>query len=152
MKSVTEFFTFKLLKGIEAKTALTAEGKSPEEVEQSIGETFKLEGDKLKYFFNSLDVASENLDKLTRVLVVSLDESEKVPPQAVKVEDHYYVPEFQKTLTPTEPKQVAKGGGGNRNKGKRKDGPKSSPWGITPEELAAKKAGKGKGKEKEKTK
>lgn len=150
MKSVTEFFTFKLLKGIEAKAALTAEGKSPEEVEQSIGETFKLEGDKLKYFFNSLDVASENLDKLTRVLVVSLDESEKVPQKAVKVEEHYYVPEFQKTLTPSEPKQASKGGGGNRNKGKRKDGPKSSPWGITPEELAAKKAGKGKEKEKSK--
>ena len=50
MKSVTEFFNIKLNKGIAARAALLAEGKTAEEVEQSLSESFKIEGDKLKHF------------------------------------------------------------------------------------------------------
>lgn len=147
MKSVTEFFTHTLVKGLASKVALTAEGKPPEEIQQSLGESFKFEGDKLKHFYNSLDVANENMDKLTRVLVVSLEETEKVPPKAVKVEEHYYIPEFIKEPKPPETKKAAKDAkGGKRNSGKRDNATKSSPWGMTPEEIAAKKSGKGKAK------
>jgi len=139
MKSVTEFPTHKLDKGIEMKTALTTEGKSPEEMEAAIGEAMKLEGDKLKYFVAALDVAAENREKLTRIRVMSPEEGEKLPEKAVQVEEHVYLPEFAKGVLTADPKAPVKKND-TRGKGKRKDGPKSSPWGITPEEAAAKKA------------
>ena len=142
MKSVTEFPVFKLVQVIKTKADLVAAGKTPEEVQQAVGETYKMEGDKLKHFINAADVASQNMDKLFRVLVVSLAEGESIPPKAAKVEEHYYVPEFQKEAKPVVNKndlKAAAGRDGGRGKG-RSDKPKSSPWGISPEEKAAKKA------------
>lgn len=141
MKAVTEFPSFTLTKGITAKNALAAEGKNPEEIQASIGETFKYEGDKLKHFLNAVDVAGQNGTNLKRVLVVSLNEGEVAPAKATKVEEHYYVPEFLITSAPA-PKADAKGGkfggrGGGKG-GKGGGGPKSSPWGLSPEEKAAK--------------
>ena len=138
MKSVTEFFAHKLNKGITAKAALKAEGKTPEEIEQSIGESFKLEGEKLKFFFKSMDVAADNSENLGRILVFKIDEGESAPPKAVLLEEHCYIPEFRKATPATVTEKAEKGGG--QKKGKRKDGPKSSPWGISPEEAAAKKS------------
>ena len=142
MKSVTEFPSHKLAQGLSAKTALAAEGKSPEEIQAGIGEKFKFEGDKLKHFVAALDVAEANPEKLARVLVVSLNEGETAPPKATKVEEHHYVPEFVKDpkpvmMTRTDPKGGAKGGP------KKQSGPKESPWGLSPEQkLAKKNAGK----------
>lgn len=133
MKAVTEFPNHTLAKGIQAKAALTTEGKTPEEIEQSMGEMFKLEGDKLKCFITALDVANENMEKLIRVRIIKFDEGETIPPKATKVDDVHYVPVFG--APPGKPmmeKPVFKA----TNK---KSGPKSSPWGPSPEELAAKK-------------
>ncbi len=141
MKSVTEFPNWTLAKALQTKTALTTEGKTPEEVLTSLGETYKYEGDKLKHFINAIDVAGQNPDKLKRVLVVSYTEGEPVPPKALKVEEHHYVPEFlidAKAATPMD----SKGGRGQGRGGKGKErGPKSSPWGLSPEEKAAKNKG-----------
>lgn len=147
MKSVTEFPTHKLLQGINARTTLAAEGKTPEEIQTAIGEAMKLEGDKLKFFVNAVEVASKNLEKLSRVLVVTFAEGENVPPKATKVEEHHYIPEFQvearKPIT-TKADPNAKGGRDNKGKkGGKGGGPKESPWGLSPEQKAAKKgAGK----------
>jgi hypothetical protein len=146
MKSVTEFWNVTLIKGIKAKEALVASGKTPEEIQASIGETFKMEGDKLKHFTAAMDVAAQNLEKLQRVLVVSLAEGENAPQKATKVEEHYYIPDFIKENKPVEDKNAKGGKGGRpgrggRGGGGRKDGPKPSPWGLSPEEKAAKKAG-----------
>lgn len=138
MKSVTEFPTHKLVKGITAKQALAAEGKTPEEIQASLGETFKLEGDKLKFFFNALDVASQNMEKLARVLIVQLNEGENAPPKAVKIEEHHYVPDFAREPGKAMMEKPVKAGGG-KDKGKK--GPRPSPWGLSPEEKAAKKGG-----------
>lgn len=138
MRSVTEFWSATLAKGLSAKTALAAEGKSPEEIQQSLGETFKLEGDKLKYFVNAIEVASQNADKLSRVRVVSFNEGESLPPKTVKVEEMYYIPEFQMSPKPIATQKAAPGKGGAGGK-KREGGPKGSPWGLSPEEKAAKK-------------
>lgn len=140
MKSVTEFWNATLTRGLKTKADLTAAGKSPEEISAGLGETFKYEGDKLKHFINAMEVAAQNPDKLSRVLVVQVGEGEKVPEKAAKIEEHHYVPEFQQAArqvvtTKRDPK--AQGGGGKRDK----DRPKTSPWGLTPEEKAAKKAG-----------
>lgn len=146
MKAVTEFPSFTLTKGLAAKTSLTAEGKTPEEIQTSMGETFKLEGDKLKHFLNALDVAGQSGQNLKRVMVVSLNEGEAAPAKAVKVEEHYYVPEMLITAAPA-PKADSKGGkfgGRGGGKGGGKGGPKGSPWGLSPEEKAAKNAPKAK--------
>lgn len=116
MKALTEFPTHVLVKGIQAKTALAAEGKTPEEIQTSIGETFKYEGDKLKYFMNSLEVAGTNMEKLTHVRVLSLGEGESVPPKASKVDEQYYVPYF--AMPPGKPMTQKVAVGGNKGKGK----------------------------------
>ncbi len=142
MKSVTEFWNTTLVKGLKAKEALVAAAKSAEEITASLGETFKYEGDKLKHFVNALEVAAANPEKLSRVLVVSLSEGEKAPAKAVQVEEHHYVPDFQVEARPVvHTKNDPKGGGkkGQDNKGKIK----TSPWGLTPEEKAAKNKGAG---------
>ena len=146
MKSVTEFWSINLQKGLKAKTDLLAAGKTPEEIQTEIGAAFKMEGDKLKHFINAMEVASQHPEKLGRVLVVSLNEGETAPPKAVKIEENHYVPEFQADPRPVNTaKSIHRGGGGGGGgpgKGKGKGGPKTSPWGLTPEEKAAK--GKGK--------
>lgn len=137
MKSVTEFANITLNKGLSTKAALTAEGKNPEEIQQGVGESFKFEGDKLKYFMNALDVAGQNQTNLKRVFVVSLNEGEKAPAKAVQVEEMYYVPEFLITTAPMA-KTDSKGGAGKGRGGNRGEKKGGSPWGLSPEEKAAK--------------
>lgn len=140
MKSVTEFWNVHLLKGMKTKTDL-GEGKTPEEVSAAVGEAMKYEGDKLKHFLASLDVAAANPTDLMRIVVSSLAEGEAAPAKAVKVDEFVYVPEFKMapkavTMTKNDPK------GNNKKKdGKGKGGMKESPWGLTPEQKAAKKGG-----------
>lgn len=127
MKSVTEFPVHKLNQGLKAKTELAAAGKTPEEIQTSLGETFRLEGDKLKHFLHACEVASQNQERLARVLVVALNEGESAPPKAVQFEEHHYVPDFMTDARkPVLTKQVPQKGGGDR---KGKKGPKESPWG-----------------------
>jgi len=138
MKSVTEFPQFTLSQALKTKTSLLGEGKTVEEIEQSLGTSFKYEGDKLKHFMTALDVAEKYPDKLKRVLVLSLADGEAVPAKATQVEQTCYLPEFfidAPTMKPVA-KKDAKGGGRPRKSGS--DSKKSSPWGITPEEKAAK--------------
>lgn len=139
MKAITEFQNFTLTKGLAAKTALAGEGKTAEEIQQSLGETFKYEGDKLKHFVAALDTAATNTQNLRRVMVVTLSEGEAAPAKAVQVEEHYYIPEFLIMSAPKmEKTDEKKGGRGFGGKGKGSSTPKSSPWGMTPEEKAAK--------------
>ncbi len=138
MRAVTEFPNHILARGLTAKTALTAECKTPEEIEQSLGESFKYESEKFKYFVAAIDVAAQNTENLRRVLVIGLNEGENAPSKAIKVEEHYYVPEF---LITAAPKAAAADQKGGRGKGKGKGGPKGSPWGLSPEEKAAKNKG-----------
>ena len=148
MKAITEFPSYTLTKAVTTKAALAAEGKTPEEIQQSLGESFKFEGDKLKHFVAAVDVAAQNAQNLRRVLVVTLNEGEKTPLKAVKVEEHHYVPEFLVTAT-AKPAESNDRKGGRRGGpgGKGGGGPKSSPWGLSPEEKAAKnKGGAGKAK------
>ena len=111
MKSITEFPNHLLVRGNEAKAALLAEGKAPEEIQASLGANFKIEGDRLKHFFNALDVAAQNAG-LHRLVVVSLGEGENPPAKAVKVEEHFYVPEFRVLSQPQAPSRDGRGGHG----------------------------------------
>ncbi len=139
MKAMSEFAGHILTKGLAAKAALTAEGKSEEEISTSLGETFKFKDNRLKYFMTALDIAEANLDKLYRIRLFTFEEGENIPEKAVQVEEIYYVPEFfggPKEAKQSQVKTVARGGGGKKDRPK---GPKSSPWGPSPEEIAAKK-------------
>jgi hypothetical protein len=138
MKAVTEFAVFTLNQALKTKAALTAEGKSPEEIQASLGTTFKLEGDKLNYFINAIEVAGQNTDSLKRVVVMSLNEGESAPSKATKVDELYYSPEFFVAAKPQA--AAAPGGKGGRpgGRGGNSGGPKGSPWGMSPEELANK--------------
>ncbi len=141
MKAVTEFANFILVKANQTKTALLAEGKTPEEVQASLGEAFKLEGEKINFFIQALEVFSQNSDNLKRVLVMRLAEGEKAPHKSTQIEDLVYVPEFY--VDPKARAQAGKegrGGKGRGGKGGRAGdrGKKESPWGLSPEEKAAK--------------
>ncbi len=140
MKSITEFGQPILQKVLTAKAALVSEGKTAEEIAASMGESFKLEGDKLKFILAAADLVADK-KAVRRVLVASIAEGETAPAKYQKIEDNYYLVE---TLEPMKPAAVAapagKGGGrGGPRKGGNTSGPKSSPWGASPEEIAAKK-------------
>ena len=142
MKSVTEFWSFALMPGMQTKAALVAEGKTPEEIQAAIGEKHKLEGDKLKHFINAMEVAAANMENLSRVLVVSLNEGENPPPKSTKIEEHHYIPDFKVAPKPVVNKKMMaeeRGRDKKGGKGKGGGGPKESPWGLSPEQKAAKK-------------
>ena len=46
MKTITEFFGLQLIESIKKVEELAVAGKTPEEMLQLLGETFKLEGEK----------------------------------------------------------------------------------------------------------
>jgi hypothetical protein len=142
MKSVTEFPSFTLTKALQTKAALVADGKTPEEIQTSLAETFKLEGDKAKFFMNALEIAGQNTQNLKRVVVVTLNEGETAPAKATKVEDHHYIVEMITTARPATDAGDKSHGRGGRGKGRGGDNKKGSPWGMSPEEKAAKNAPK----------
>lgn len=126
MKSITEFAAPTLQKGLTLVGDLSTQGKSAEEISAAVGEAMKYEGDKLKHFINSVEVAkSITQGRLKRVLVVSFGESEKVPEKAVKVDDTHYMAEFfleASAMKPVEKSTDTKGGKG-RGKGRGNDRP-----------------------------
>lgn len=136
MRAVTEFQSLVLQKILTAKTALASEGKTPEEISQSVGESFKLEGDKLKYALAASDLVKDK-PNARRVLVVTFAEGEAVNPKVQTIEEtNYLVDIFELRAAPVA--QEHGGKGGPRRGGKGGGGPKSSPWGMSPEEKAAK--------------
>ena len=133
MKSVTEFAYPLLQKVLAAKTTLTTEGKTPEEVSTAIGESFKLEGDKLKHILAASDLVVDKT-AVRRVVVVSFAEGEPAPAKYQKVEEFHYlvdIVELTKFVPPSKSDRRGPKKGG-------REGAKSSPWGMTPEEKAAK--------------
>ncbi len=143
MKSITEFGSPILQKFLTAKAALASEGKTPEEISTSMGETFKLEGDKLKFIMAAADLVADK-KAVRRVLVASIAEGETPPPKYQKIEDNYYLVETLEPMkAPTTAAAPSKGGGRGgpprKSGGGGSQGPKSSPWGASPEEIAAKK-------------
>lgn len=136
MKSISEFQSFTLQKIAAAKSQLLADGKTPEEVSAAIGETFKLEGDKLRYALTATDLIKDK-PSVRRVVIVGFAEGEAVGPKYQKVEEDYYLVDMIETR-PVVHAATDKRGGPRRGGGNKPGGPKSSPWGMSPEEKAAK--------------
>lgn len=140
MKSITEFAQPILQKVLTAKAALLAEGKTSEEIEASMGETLKLEGEKLKYIIAAADLVADK-KLVRRVMVASFAEGETAPAKYQKVDETYYLVETLDLTPAAAPAAPTKGGkpGGPRKGNGGPKGPKSSPWGASPEEIEAKK-------------
>jgi hypothetical protein len=130
MKAITEFNVFNLKRAITLKGELSTQGKTPEEISTSIGESFKLEGDKLKAFVNSLDLVNDKTEGLKRVMVVTFAEGEAVPERFQKVDEQHFMLEYFQAPRPPAPKEEdgkrgGKGRGGpNRGQGGLRGGPK----------------------------
>ncbi len=97
MKTITEF-TGTLLGQVLAKDKeLTNEGKTPEEFqtarEQALTELTKFEGDKLKLLFAALESVGKKTDRLKRVVVWQVGESEQGPKGAFLKDGHAYIVE-----------------------------------------------------------
>lgn len=127
MKTITEFDGFTLKRGLQKLVELEKEGKTAEEIPALITETFKYEGDKLKFFQAALDMAKargatpEN-SRVKRVVVMTLQETEKAPQGSEKRDEHTYLLEF--FPAPPQPKRKGRDrfdgkGKGGRGKGKR---------------------------------
>jgi hypothetical protein len=107
MKSITEFASFTLSKGLKSRETLLAEGKTPEEVQAALGTSFKFEGEKLTYFLKALDVAKDNAANLKRIIILGLNEGEALPAKAVSIDNVHLLPEFLVT-SPTSFEQSEK--------------------------------------------
>lgn len=119
MKNITEFNVFNLNRALAMKNELSTAGKTPEEISAGIGEAFKLEGDKLKYFVASLDLINGKTEKLKRVFVVSFAEGEAVPSGIQKVEEHHYMLDYYQAPRPVKVEEDTKG---NKGRGKGRGG------------------------------
>lgn len=123
MKTITEFNGFSLKSALPKYSELVGANKTAEEILQAMGEEFKLEGDKLKFFLNSLEQVGAKPDRVKRVVVLAIAEGEKLPAGATQIDQHAYLPEyFPEPPQPKKPGRFGKhpGGKGPRGKGKKR--------------------------------
>ncbi|MBS1963174.1 MAG: hypothetical protein JST04_13240 [Bdellovibrionales bacterium] len=147
MRTITEFFGMNLKSAAEkipaladeatkaAQEAMKAEGKTDEEItaglptaakaalDAKIGETFKLEGEKLAMFAAALEVMKDARGTVKRILVQAKAKDDETPPSGAKeIDGKFYIvegfPEAQKA-----PAREERGGkfGGKGGKGGRGD-------------------------------
>ena len=121
MKTLTEFAGSNLKNAAKVKQDLTASGKTPEELPIAIGESLKLEGERLTFLTQSLDLVQNKFQDLKRVVVFTLSENEKPPAKSVQKGEHYYLLDYYPSLTENkERRSVASDGrGDNKKKGNR---------------------------------
>lgn len=132
MKTLTEFPGMNLKLAAKAKQDLLASGKTAEELPQAMGEALKIEGDRLNFLLNALELVGTKLEDLKRTVVYSLAEGEKAPARTTQKGDHYYLVEYFPSLTKNEPSKnrgpqdgdKPKGRGAKGRKGKRGGGGK----------------------------
>lgn len=121
MKTITEFPGFLLTNALKAKLELISSGKTDEEAGASLGETYKYEGDKLKFFLNSITVISEKTEKLRRVIVVQLAENENGPAGGKKIDEQMYLAEYYQAITKSTEEPEKNSSKRNRNNKKKDD-------------------------------
>lgn len=119
MKTLTEFPSSVLKKAAQLKAELTTGGKTPEEISQSMSETLKIEGDKLSFLMNALEVIGNKQNDLKRVVVYTLSEGEKVSGPVAQKGEHAYLAEFYPSLEkPKARAEMDHHPGGDRSRGK----------------------------------
>ncbi len=124
MKTITEFPSLSLKNASKVKLELIASGKTPEELPQALGETLKLEGDKLSFLMSALEMVGAKQNDLKRVVVYALNEGEKAPEGTIQKENNTFLVEY---YPPMGDKNLARGRQndahpGENSKGKRGKG------------------------------
>jgi hypothetical protein len=128
MKTLTEFPGFNLKNAVKVKQELLAGGKTAEELPPALGEALKIEGDRLNFIVNAIELVEKKLEDIKRVVVYSLAEGEKAPAHSVQKGDHYFLAEYYPSLVkeaprdkkphgPGKPRGKRKGRGGRRGEG-----------------------------------
>jgi hypothetical protein len=125
MKTVTEFPGVNLKNAIKLKQDLIAGGKTAEELPQAMGESLKLEGERLDSLLTALEMVEKKSQDLKRVVVYTLAEGEKAPTQLLQKGDRYYLAEYYPSLEKKHPPKDFKGDPGK--KGKRRGGRRGKP-------------------------
>ncbi|HAR44493.1 MAG TPA: hypothetical protein DCS07_17990 [Bdellovibrionales bacterium] len=113
MKTLTEFTALQIKNAAKTKQDLITAGKTPEELPQALGEALKIEGDKLNFLINALDLPMQKTSDLKRVIVMALGEGEQVPSNAAQKGEQVYVAEYYAPLHGATPPQKA--GHGDRD-------------------------------------
>ncbi|MBL7715356.1 MAG: hypothetical protein JNL01_07785 [Bdellovibrionales bacterium] len=121
MRTLTEFVAPQLKNGFAKLQELATAGKTADELNAGMGEAFKYEGDKLKWFLFAIEVVNGKFDGLKRVLVHEFKEGEKVPSGAVQKETWHFVTEFFAQPQKAAP-EAREGRGGRDGKGRGKGG------------------------------
>lgn len=131
MKTLTEFSSSVIKAAIKAKQDLVTAGKTIEEIPAALGESLKLEGEKLTFVIGAIELVERKLEDLKRVVVMKLNEGEKAPGGVVQKGEHCFSAEYYPPLNP--PKAAhgkdhrhdgkgskdRKGGRNGRDKGRR---------------------------------
>lgn len=124
MKTITEFAGPTLKNAAKIRQELVTAGKSPEELPQALGEALKLEGDKLNFILNALEVVGTRLDDLKRVVVLAPTEGEKVASGGTQKGDQYYRSEYYPPLQgkgrEPMPERGERGGRGGKDRDKKR--------------------------------
>src|SRR4051812_19759107 len=95
MKTITEINATSLKNAAKTQAEVNASGKTPEELPAALAEALKLEGEKLTFVLNAIEVVGTKLSDLKRVVFYSLNEGEKDPGgKLLKKGDHYYGVEY----------------------------------------------------------
>lgn len=143
MRTITEFFGMSLKTAAEkmpalkdeatksAEEAMKAEGKSAEEIaagleaaakvafDAKVGETFKLEGDKLAMFTAALDVMKDARGTVKRIVVQAKAKDDEKPPAGAKeIDGKFYVVEGFVEAKREEPRDERGGKFGDKRGGK----------------------------------
>lgn len=94
MKTITEFAGPTLKSAAKVKQDLVTAGKTPEELPQALGDALKIEGEKLGFILNALEVVGARMDNLKRVVILVPTEGEKITASGVQKGDQYYRSEY----------------------------------------------------------
>ncbi len=109
MKTLTEFPGINLKNAARIHKDLAASGKTPEELTPALGESLKLEGDRLQFLVHSLEIVGTRLEDLKRVVVYApVQEGEKTPTGVVQKGDHFYLVEYYPSLAKKDPERGGK--------------------------------------------
>jgi hypothetical protein len=139
---------------------MKAEGKSDEEIaaglptaakaalDAKIGETFKLEGDKLAMFANALELMKDARGSVKRIIVMAkANEEEKAPSNAKEIDGKFYVVEGFPEPSRAAPRDERGGRGDKRGgkggRGDKRGGGRSPRGGDRPQGDAGRGEGRG---------
>jgi hypothetical protein len=120
MKTITEFPSMNLKNAVKLKQELMAGGKTAEELAPALGESLKLEGDRLNWMMAAVELVEKKLEDIKRVVVYSLAEGEKPSGHVVQKGEHCYLVEYYTSMNkkPVSDRDQAPVGRGGRD-GKR---------------------------------